>query len=71
MAIHKIELLVDDDDYRDIQAEFYYRRDRDLPDAEDGANDEGRMLGEIVRDLIEYRGLWNLKQKERGMKWPS
>lgn len=57
--IRKIELLVDDDDFRDIQLEFTLRQkqERGLPDAEEGASLAGRMVGEIVRDLVEYRGL--------------
>lgn len=53
----KITLIVDDDDYRDIMREIAFRQRvrRPLPDSE--SDTLGSMVGEIVRDLWEYRGL--------------
>ncbi len=56
--IREITLLVDDDDWRDVWAELQIRDGRCLPDTEYGANEAGRCVGEIVRDLWEYRSLW-------------
>ena len=66
--IRKIELLVDDDDFREIQLEFTMRQKmrRELPDAERGSSISGRMVGEIVRDLTEYRSLWIAEHTRRG-----
>lgn len=63
--IRKIELLVDDDDFRDIQKEFARMQSLrvGLPDAEDGASLAGRMVGEIVRGLWEYRALYNSERR--------
>lgn len=66
MAKHKIELIVDDDDYRDIQKEFAERQAHisqgfDLPEGESDLR--GAMVGEIVRDLWEYRQLWEAEHK--------
>lgn len=55
--IREITLLVDDDDYRDITTELHIRDSRMMPDAELGSNIAGRCVGEIVRDLWEYRAL--------------
>lgn len=41
------------DDYRDWLAEVEIRKGRPLPDGD--SNDEGAMVGEIIRDLHEYR----------------
>ena len=62
--IRTIELQVDEDDFRDIQKEFAQRQAqrRVLPDAEIGSSLAGRMVGEIVRDLWEYRSLHRRKK---------
>lgn len=55
MGLRTITLVVDDDDFRDIQKEFTIRQAqrRVLPDGESEL--AGAMVGEIVRDLWEYR----------------
>lgn len=63
-----ITLQLDEDDYRDLQKEFairQLRRDADginLPDGE--SNLPGAMIGEIVRDLWDYRDLFDAKRKD-------
>ena len=58
MGVHKIELIVDDDDYRDINAAITRRQQfRDgkaalLPDG-DGSLAGRRLVGEICRGWIE------------------
>ncbi len=54
----RIILYCDEDDYAAIQEEFARRQaqGRDLPDGESCLR--GAMVGEIVRDLVEYRELW-------------
>ena len=68
MTIRKMELLLDDDDFNTIQAEITTRqiRDRDrhgtmLPDGE--SSPAGAVLAECIRDLNEYRDLF---EAERG-----
>lgn len=62
--IREITLLVDDDDWRDIWAELKIRDSRVLPETEFGANDAGRCVAEMVRDLWEYRALAQPKWAE-------
>lgn len=57
MALHRIELVLDDDDYRDLMAELELRKGRELPEGE--SNDAGAHVGEIVRDLRDYRDLYD------------
>jgi hypothetical protein len=70
MPIRKVELLMDDDDYRDLQKEITHRQSRlRMPDPDrpgrtvvflpEGESDlAGAIVGEIVRDLWDYRQIW-------------
>jgi hypothetical protein len=56
-TLNRIELLVDDDDEREIRKFVDAFNEDDLPDAyADGANKAGRVIGEAVRIVEEYRG---------------
>jgi hypothetical protein len=55
IGLHRIELLLDDDDYRDIQAELAHRAKRELPPGE--SNEAGAHLAECVRDIRDYRDI--------------
>lgn len=62
----QIILEVDDDDFRDIQKEFARRQKRiakgfELPDGESCLR--GAIVGEIVRDLWEYRDLYESERR--------
>ena len=61
---HKLEIIMDEDDYRDLQKEFARRQARSQPLPEGESDIRGAMIGEIVRDLVEYRWMWN---SEKGM----
>jgi hypothetical protein len=68
MTVYRMELILDEDDYRDLQKEFSLRqsrcRDADgvmLPEGE--SNLPGALIGEIVRGLWDYRDLLN---RDRG-----
>lgn len=69
----KITLIVDDDDYRDIMREIAFRQRtrRPLPDGD--SDTAGSMVGEIVRDLWEYRGLHTQAHQTLGKEtnWPE
>lgn len=62
MSLHRIELIVDDDDYAAINEAIAKRQALDvrsgvpLPDGD--GNLVGRYVGELMRDLFEYQALW-------------
>lgn len=72
MPNQKIVLDVDEDDYRDIMGEIeHYRTVRRrgpsgllLPDGT--SSTEGAIMGEIVRDLRDYRDLLQKERDSRG-----
>lgn len=52
----KMSMLLDPDDFAALTAEIEYRRDRPLPD---GTSDRlGSLVGEICRDLVDYRNMY-------------
>lgn len=53
----RVELALDPDDFRDVMAELEFRRGRELP--EGGSNDAGAHVAEIVRDLRDYRDMYD------------
>lgn len=62
--VTRLELVLDEDDYRDLQAEFAYIQSgiRDehgccLPEGD--SNLPGALVGEICRKLQEYRALYD------------
>lgn len=69
--IRKMELLLDDLDFDTIQAEIAHRQARSrliapnsptiLPDGE--SNLAGAIIAECVRDLAEYRTLWEANRR--------
>ena len=52
----KLTIELDEDDYRDLNREIAFRQriGRPLPEGE--SDRIGGIIGEIVRDLWEYRG---------------
>ncbi len=62
-----ITLELDEDDWDSIQGEIARRqvnRDKDGPLLPDGeSNMVGAMLAEAVRDLQEYRAIWEAEHK--------
>lgn len=66
MKLEKIILVLDPDDFRDILAEFELRKDQPLPEGE--SNDEGAMIGEIIRDLNEYRAISDARNLKKPVK---
>lgn len=61
--MNRMELILDDDDYGAIQDEITRRQltDRPLPEGE--SNLAGAMIGEMVRDLVEYRQIWEAEHQ--------
>lgn len=65
---HRLELLLDDDDWRAVQAEiarsqaldhrFFGTSVRNLSDVIGGSNIAGYYLADACRQLREYRDLW-------------
>jgi hypothetical protein len=53
---HTVVLVLDEDDYRDFLKELSFRGRRDLPEGE--SNFDGAHVGEMIRDLWEYRDLY-------------
>lgn len=63
----EIILRVDDTDYRDIMQEIArHEAMSPLPDS-DGGNINGRIIAELVRDLREYRDLYD--PGDKGDEW--
>lgn len=55
-----VTLKLDADDYRDLMKEVKGRAGGIMPDGD--SNDVGAHVGEIVRDLWEYRTLYERKE---------
>jgi hypothetical protein len=61
MANRTLVLNLDEEDYATIQQEIAMRQaqDRNLPDGD--SNLAGAMLAECIRDLEEYRALYDVE----------
>lgn len=78
MPNRRIELILDDLDFDTIQAEITHRQVRSraidptgptiLPDGD--SNLAGAILAEVVRDLAEYRAIYN-EQRPRTEEPPD
>lgn len=70
-ATRQIVLELDAEDFDDIQREIAHRQQRCrdeegivLPDGD--GNLAGRIVAEIVRDLWEYRAIWEQEHPSKG-----
>ena len=71
MGLRRIELILDDDDFDAIQREIAHRQARSRwPDADGGtilpegeSNLAGAIVAEMVRELGEYRAMFD---RQRG-----
>lgn len=66
----KVHITIDDDDWRDLCREVAFRQRirRPLPDGE--SDKLGGHIGEIVRDLWEYRG-GHPDDSQFNVDWPE
>lgn len=71
--LRRMELIVDETDYRKIQASIARRqRWMCLPDADEaGANLAGRVLAEICRGWEEYRDAGPRETLDDGEEWKT
>ena len=65
MKTYKLEIELDEDDFRDLQKEFSKRQARRQKLPEGKSDIRGAMIGEIVRDLWDYRLMWE-SEREAG-----
>lgn len=61
-TLHRIELILDDDDFRTLQAEIMLRQVQGegepiLPEGD--SNLYGAIIAEVIRDLNEYRAIYD------------
>ena len=61
----KIVLEVDELDYQAIQTEFAKRQGQRRPLPEGESDLAGAMVAEAIRDLDEYRALWEVQNEIR------
>lgn len=71
MATTTFTVELDEDDLRDVLEEIQARIDRGdaLPDGE--SCERGAHLGEIVRDLVDYRAYWEANNPPKPADTPT
>lgn len=77
--LRRIELILDDDDFDTIQKEITHRQVRERWDDEQGgtvlpegdSNLAGAILAEVIRDLDEYRSIYESKNPRTKQEPPN
>lgn len=67
MALTEIRLVLDEADAATVEAEFADRKRPErmeaMPDGE--SNDDGAIVAEIIRDLNEYRAMYDASRESK------